>query len=173
MWHWVIRYSDKYNWLTEKQPRSSLHDGFTISVSPMSETMSSSINWMNSGHVNTHDITLAPISVRTLCVDNCKQRWYSPHLYAYNASKSVVTILRPTELNSCASSWRNAVRCSTANCCSNSTSQVLSAKLLLTKHIFCVTSVTRRLLDTTTSGTARRRLGGAPARPNPSSQYEI
>jgi len=50
---------------------------------------------------------------------------------------------------------------------------VLSAKLLLTKHIFCVTSVTRRLLDTTTSGTARRRLGGAPARPNPSSQYEI
>jgi len=63
----------------------------TSVVSPRSETMSSSINWINSGNKYTHNNvveSIPAIVLRIVCVHSCKQCWYRPHIYAHSALKS-------------------------------------------------------------------------------------
>ena len=74
-WHLVIRYSDRVNWVMTTWTGTRLHSGSTISVSAISETMSSSNMWINIGNVNTPVRLMAYNNVCTFCVDNSKHRW--------------------------------------------------------------------------------------------------
>jgi len=129
-WHWVIRYSDRVSWVIVQQRVSDLHPGWTITAIAVRETMASSNSRLNSGDIGILAIKSAFNSVCAFSVASCKQCSYSPPLYAYTISKSVVTILA-TELNFCAWSWRYVLRCSTAACCNNSTSSDVSLLTLL------------------------------------------